>query len=81
VARETARAPRRRLLVVPFAVALVLLTTVGPPGRHSGLLEESCTDAPSTYELKELLFLTERDRGVVAGPLAARVSKDHHGVA
>ena len=54
---ETARALRRRLLVVPVAVSLVLLTTVRPTGGHAGLLEEGCSDAPSAYELKELLYL------------------------
>jgi len=81
VAGETARALRRRLLVVPVAVALVLLTAFRPPGDHAGLVEESCTDAPSAHELKELLDLAGRNPGVVAGPLEDRVAEGDHGVA
>jgi len=71
---ETARALRRRL-VVPFAVSLVLLTTVRPAGGQAGLLEEGCTDATSAHELKKLLHLAGREPRVFAGPLADRVSE------
>jgi len=81
MAEETARALRQRLLVVPFAVALVLLTAVRPPGRHAGLLEEGCADASSANELKELLGLERRYSGVIAGPLADRVAKRLNGFA
>jgi len=78
---ETARALCRRLLVVPVAVSLVLLTTVRPTGGHAGLLEEDFTDATSAHELKKLLHLAGRDRRVFAGPLEDRVAEGHHGVA
>jgi len=77
---ETARALHRGLVVVPVAVALVLLATVRPTGGHAGLVEEDFTDATSAHELKKLLQLAGRDPGVVAGPLANRVAVGHHGV-
>jgi len=76
----TAGALRRRLLVVPAAVALVFLATVRPTGGHAGLVEEDCPDATSDHELKKLLRLAGRDPRVVAGPLANRVTVGHHGV-
>jgi len=81
VAGETARALRRRLLAVPIAVELVLLTTVRPPGVHASLVDEDCTDAPSAQELKELLKSAGRNTRVFTGPLADRVAEGHLGVA
>jgi len=81
VSGETARELRVRLLVVPVAVALVLLTAVRPAAGHADLVEEGRTDAPSTHVLKELLYSAGRDPGVFAGPLADRVAKRHHGAA
>jgi len=81
VSGETARALRRRLLFVPGAVPLVLLSGVLPPGGQAGLVEERCADAPSAHEVKELLDLAGRNPGVITGRLAARVAKGHYSVA
>jgi len=48
----TTGALRRRFLVVDVAVALVLLTAVGPTGGHADLTKENRAGMTPTHELE-----------------------------
>jgi len=67
--------------VVGVAVAVMLLTAVGPTGGHADLAKENRADAAPTDQLKQLFQVTWRNPGVVAGPLGDLVAKRDHGVA
>jgi len=54
---------RRPLLVVGFAVAVMLLTAVGPTGGHADLANENCADATPANQLEQLLQVTGRTPG------------------
>jgi len=55
--------------VVDVAVAVMLLPAVGPTGGHADPAKENRVDAAPTDQLEQLVQVTGRNPGVVAGPL------------